>query len=60
MLSLQIIYIKKKMESNISKTLYFNFLIPTSYSFYEILSKKIGIDKDLCHYQFGKYLTKVF
>ena len=40
------------MESSIFKTLNCNFLIPTSYSFYEIVSKKIGIDKDLCHYQF--------
>ena len=48
------------MESDICKTLNFNFLIPTSLSFYEIISKKFGLDKDIHKYNFGKFLIQSF
>ena len=48
------------MESDICKTLNFNFLIPTSLSFYEIISKKFGLDKDKNIYNFGKFLMQSF
>ena len=49
-----------KMESDICKTLNFNFLIPTPLSFYEIFSKKFGLDKDTNKYNFGKFLIQSF
>ena len=49
-----------KMESDICKTLNFNFLIPTSLSFYEILAKKIGLDKNPNQLTFGKFLIQSF
>jgi len=48
------------MESDICKTLKFNFLVPTCLSFYQIFSKKIGIDGDLEKFQFGKFLIQNF
>ena len=48
------------MESDICKTLNFNFLIPTSLSFYEILAKKIGLDKNPNQLTFGKFLIQSF
>lgn len=49
-----------KMESDICKILNFNFLIPTSLSFYGIISKKIGLDKDANQLNFGKFLIQSF
>ena len=50
----------KNMEKDISKTLNFNFLIPSALSFYEIISKNIGIDEDKDKYNFGEFLIQSF
>ena len=48
------------MESDICKTLNFNFLVPHCLSFFQIFSKKIGFDKDSEEYQFGKFIIQNF
>ena len=48
------------MEFDISKILGFNFLIPTPISFYQIISKKEGLDKDEYKYKFGEFLIQSF
>ena len=48
------------MENNICRTLNFNFLVPTCLSFFQILSKKIGIDEDSKEFKFGIFLIKNF
>ena len=48
------------MESDICKTLNFNFLVPNCLSFFQIFSKKIGFDKDSEEYQFGIFIIKNF
>ena len=48
------------MEEDICKILNFNFLIPNCLSFFEIVSKKIGVDKDLKKYRFGKFIMQCF
>ena len=48
------------MESDICKTLNFNFLVPHCLSFFQIFSKKIGFDKDSEEYQFGIFIIKNF
>ena len=50
----------KLMEEDIAKTLNFNFLVPTSLSFFEIISKKIGIFEDINKYHFGEFLIQSF
>lgn len=50
----------KIMEKEISKTLNFNFLIPSALSFYEIISKNIGITGDKDKYNFGEFLIQSF
>ena len=50
----------KFMEEEISKTLNFNFLVPSSLSFYEIIAKKCGISEDLDKYHFGEFLIQSF
>lgn len=48
------------MEEDICKVLNFNFLIPNSLSFFQIICNKIGIDKDLNKYNFGKFIIQCF
>ena len=48
------------MESDISKTLNFNFLVPNCLSFFQIFSKKIGFDKNSEESQFGKFIIQNF
>ena len=48
------------MESDICKTLNFNFLVPHCLSFFQIFSKKIGLDKDSEEYQFGIFIIQNF
>ena len=48
------------MESDICKTLNFNFLVPHCLSFFQIFSKKIGFDKDSKEYQFGIFIIQNF
>ena len=48
------------MEEDICKILNFNFLIPNCLSFFEIVSKKIGVDKDFKKYHFGKFIMQCF
>ena len=50
----------KLMEIDISKTLNFNFLAPSPLSFFEILSKKVGISEDLNKFHFGEFLMQSF
>jgi cyclin B len=50
----------KKMEEEITKTLNFNFLFPSSLSFFEIISKKIGISEDLDKNKLGEFLMQSF
>lgn len=50
----------KYMEEDISKTLSFNFLVPSALSFYQIISKKFGIDTDPNLYEFGQFLIQTF
>lgn len=50
----------KKMEEEILKTLNFNLLVPTPSSFYEIISKKLGISDDINKYKFGEFLMQSF
>ncbi len=50
----------KKMEEEITKTLNFNFLFPSSLSFFEIISKKIGISEDINKCKFGEFLIDSF
>ena len=48
------------MEKEITKTLNFNFLVPSPLSFFEIISKKIGIYGDINKYKFGEFLMQSF
>ena len=48
------------MESDISKIIKFNFLVPSCLSFFEIIVNKFGIDKDLNKTHLGKFLIKCF
>ena len=48
------------MESDISKTLNFNFLIPTPILFYEILAKKMNLENDSYEYKFGEFLIQSY
>lgn len=48
------------MEEDICKVLKFNFIIPNCLSFFQIISNKIGIDKDLNKYNFGKFIIQCF
>ena len=48
------------MEEDICKVLSFNFIIPNCLSFFQIISNKIGIDKDLNEYNFGKFIIQCF
>ena len=48
------------MESDIAKTIEFNFLVPNCLSFLEIILNKFGIDKDLKKSHLGKFLIKCF
>jgi len=48
------------MESDICKTLNFNFLVPHCLSFFQIFSKKFGLDKDSEEYQFGIFVIQNF
>ena len=48
------------MESDISKTLNFNFLIPTPILFYEILTKKMNLENDSYEYKFGEFLIQSY
>ena len=48
------------MESDICKTLNFNFLVPNCLSFFQIFSKKIGFDKNSEESQFGKFIIQNF
>lgn len=50
----------KHMEDDISKTLNFDFLFPSSLSFFEILSKKYGFYEDLNKYNYGQFLMQTF
>lgn len=50
----------KYMEEDITKTLNFNFLIPSSLSFFEIIAKKIGISDDSEKFHFGEFLIQSF
>ena len=50
----------KYMEEDISKTLNFKFLVPSSLSFYEIISEKIGISEDSDKFHFGEFLIQSF
>ena len=47
----------KIIEEDISKTLNFDFLFPSPLSFFEILSKKLGIYEDLNSYYYGQCLS---
>jgi cyclin B len=48
------------MEIDICDILGFNFLIPTAISFYQIITKKEGLDKDEYKYKFGEFLIQSF
>ena len=48
------------MEIDICNILGFNFLIPTAISFYQIIAKKEGLDKDEYKYKFGEFLMQSF
>ena len=48
------------METDIAKTIEFNFLVPNSLSFFEIILNKFDIDKDLSKSHLGKFLIKCF
>ena len=50
----------KCMEEEISKTLNFNFLVPSALSFYEIIAKKVGFSEDVDKYHFGEFLIQSF
>lgn len=50
----------KYMEEDITKTLNFNLLVPSSLSFFEIISKKIGITEDSDIFHFGEFLIQTF
>ena len=50
----------KLMEVDISKTLNFNFLVPSPLSFFEIIADKIGISEDLNKFHFGEFLIQSF
>ena len=50
----------KKMEQEIVKALDFNFLVPSALSFFEIITKKIGISEDINLYKFGEFLMESF
>jgi hypothetical protein len=50
----------KKMEFNILNTLNFNILIPTSITFYDILSCKFNIKENDKAYKFGQILIEAF
>ena len=50
----------KIMEEDISKTLNFDFLFPSPLSFFEILSKKLGLYEDLNSYYYGQCLMQTF
>lgn len=45
------------MESNISRTFKFNFLVPTCLSFFEIISKKLQFDKDSNKINLGIFIA---
>ena len=49
-----------KMELDICQILNFNFLIPTPISFYQIIAKKEGLEKDEYKYKFGEFLIQSF
>ena len=49
-----------EMEEDICKVLKFNFIIPNCLSFFQIISNKIGIDKDVIKYNFGKFIIQCF
>jgi len=48
------------MESDISKTLEFDFLFPTPIIFYEIIAINTGLKNDLYKYKFGEFLIQNF
>ena len=48
------------MELDICQILNFNFLIPTPISFYQIIAKKEGLEKDEYKYKFGEFLIQSF
>lgn len=48
------------MESNISRTFKFNFLVPTCLSFFEIISKKLQFDKDSNKINLGIFIIQCF
>lgn len=48
------------MEKDITKTLKFNFLVPTCLSFFQIFCKKIGFENDSNEAQFGQFLIRNF
>ena len=48
------------MESNISRTFKFNFLVPTCLSFFEIISKKLQFDKDSNKMNLGIFIIQCF
>ena len=48
------------MELDICNILCFNFLISTPISFYQIIAKKEGLDKDEYKYKFGEFLIQSF
>ena len=50
----------KKMEEEIAKTLNFNFLFPSSLSFFGIISKKIGISEDINKCKLGEFFMESF
>ena len=50
----------KIMEKDILKTLNFDVLIPTTLSFYEIISQKLGISDDINKFKFGEFLMQSF
>ena len=50
----------KYMEEEIANSLNFNFLVPTSLSFFEIISKKLGISEDSDIYKFVQFLIQAF
>ena len=54
------VYEIKIMEIDILKTLNFELLIPSSLSFYEIISQKVGIANDVNKYKFGEFLMQSF
>ena len=50
----------KKMEEEIAKALNFNFLFPSSLSFFGIISKKIGISEDINKCKLGEFFMESF